>query len=88
MEQPGFIDINGFKLRYHIKGKDLDAAGLPLLLVYGRFEFLVAPVYSWDPVRPKFKNLTIRIFEKSVHSPQYEQPDLFDPELLNWLREN
>lgn len=66
----------------------LESLDLPVLLVYGRFEFLVAPVHSWDLLRPKFKDLTVRIFEKSVHSPQYEQPDLFDAELLKWLREN
>lgn len=65
----------------------LESLNLPVLLVYGRFEFLVAPVHSWDPLRPKFKNLTVRIFEKSAHSPQYEEPDLFDAELLKWLGE-
>ncbi len=66
----------------------LESLDLPVLLAYGRFEFLVAPAHSWDPLRPKFKDLTVRIFEKSAHSPQYEQPDLFDAELLKWLREN
>ena len=66
----------------------LESLELPVLLAYGRFEFLVAPAHSWDPLRPKFKDLTVRIFEKSAHSPQYEQPDLFDAELLKWLREN
>lgn len=66
--------------------KGLETFDRPVLLVYGRFEFLVAPVHSWDLLRPKFKNLTIRIFEKSAHSPQYEEPDLFDAELLKWLK--
>ena len=65
----------------------LESLDLPVLLVYGRFEFLVAPVHSWDPLRPKFKNLTVRIFEKSAHSPQYEEAELFDAELLKWLEE-
>lgn len=67
---------------------ELESLDLPVLLVYGRFEFQVAPVHSWDPLRPKFKNLTVRIFEKSAHSPQYEEPNLFDAELLKWLEEN
>lgn len=65
----------------------LGSFDLPVLLCYGRFEFLVAPVQSWDPLRPKFKDLTVRIFEKSAHSPQYEQPDLFDAELLKWVND-
>lgn len=65
--------------------QDLESFDRPVLLVYGRFEFLVAPVYSWDPLRHKFRNLTVRIFEKSAHSPQYEEPELFDAELLKWI---
>lgn len=64
----------------------LETFSLPVLLAYGRFEFLVAPVHSWDPLRPKFKKLTVRIFEKSAHSPQYEEAELFDAELLKWLK--
>lgn len=63
----------------------LESLDLPVLIVYGRFEYLVAPVHSWDPLRPKFKKLTVRIFEKSAHSPQYEEAELFDAELLKWL---
>ena len=66
--------------------KGLESFDLPVLLAYGRFEFLVAPAHSWDPFRPKFKNLTVRIFEKSAHSPQYEEAELFDAELLKWLQ--
>ena len=29
--------------------------------------------------------LTIRLFEKSSHTPQYEEPELFDEALLQWL---
>lgn len=68
--------------------KGLESLDIPVLIAYGRFEFLVAPVHSWDPLRPKFKKLAVRIFEKSAHSPQYEEPDLFDTELLTWLKEN
>ncbi len=68
--------------------KGLESLDCPVMLAYGRFDFAVPPVQSWDPFRSKFKNLTVRIFEKSSHSPQFEQPDLFNAELLNWLRKN
>ena len=29
--------------------------------------------------------VTLRMFEKSGHTPQLEQPELFDQELLKWL---
>lgn len=66
----------------------LELLDLPVFLAYGRFEFLVAPVHSWDFLRPKFKNLTVRIFEKSAHSPQREEPELFDAELIQWLKKS
>lgn len=68
--------------------RGLESFDRPVLLVYGRFEFLVAPAHSWDPLRAKFKNFTVRIFEKSAHSPQYEEADLFDAELLKWLEKH
>jgi proline iminopeptidase len=46
---------------------------------------MVAPFYTWNALRPKFKNLTVRLFEKSSHSPQFEEPEAFDKELTKWL---
>ncbi len=65
--------------------KGLDIFDKPVFLGLGRYDFLVAPPYTWNPIRPKFKNITVRIFEKSGHTPQYEEPELFDAELLHWL---
>jgi proline iminopeptidase len=67
--------------------KGLEAFNLPLFLALGRFDYIVAPVGSWEPMRPKFKHLTVRIFERSGHSPQYEEASLFDAETLKWLKE-
>jgi proline iminopeptidase len=65
--------------------RGLETFDKPVFLGLGRYDFLVAPPSSWDPVRPKFKNLTVRVFERSGHTPQYEEPELFDEELLRWL---
>lgn len=65
--------------------KGLDNFHKPVFLALGRYDYLVAPPASWDPIRPKFHDLTIRVFEKSGHTPQYEQAALFDKELLKWL---
>ena len=67
--------------------KGLDQFHLPVFLALGRFDFIVAPPSSWDPLRKKFKRLTVRIFERSGHSPQYEEADLFDEEILSWLKQ-
>ncbi len=65
--------------------KDLDKLQAPVLLALGRYDYLQPPPHMWEGVRDKFSNLTIRIFEKSSHAPQFEEPELFDKELLEWL---
>ena len=65
----------------------LDILDRPVFLALGRYDFLVAPHSSWDHIRPKFRDLTVRVFEHSGHIPQYEEAALFDRELLRWLSE-
>jgi proline iminopeptidase len=62
-------------------------AGLarPVFLALGRYDFSVAPPSSWDPLRDQFQDLTVRVFERSAHTPPYEEAELFDAELLAWL---
>jgi proline iminopeptidase len=59
----------------------------PVFLALGRYDFLLAPPSVWDPVKPKFRDLTVRLFEKSGHTPQYEEAARFDEELLRWMKE-
>ncbi len=65
--------------------KNLENFDKPIYLALGKFDYLVAPFYSWNKIRSKFTNLTIRLFEQSSHTPQYEEPRLFDEELLQWI---
>ena len=65
--------------------KGLDKFDRPVFLALGRFDFFIAPPSAWDPLRTKFKNLTIKVFEQSAHTPQYEQAEFFDKELLSWM---
>lgn len=58
---------------------------IPILLMLGRYDYW-NPYYLWEKNRSMFKNLTIRVFEKSGHTPQFEEPELFDCELLMWLK--
>jgi proline iminopeptidase len=90
------VDIN-MEMFNHVWGKifrDIDITrglsdlALPVFLALGRYDFLIAPPSAWDPLRPHFRNLTVRIFERSGHTPQYEEPQLFDAELLRWMNEN
>jgi proline iminopeptidase len=61
---------------------DLD---VPVLVALGRYDYLVAPPHSWDAVRDHFQDLTIRVFERSGHTPQLEEAEVFDGVLLEWL---
>ena len=87
------IDINTDMFNY-VWGRvfrDIDiTSGLsgldrPVFIALGRYDYLVAPPSSWDRVRPAFKDVTIRVFEQSGHTPQYEEAQLFDDELVRWL---
>lgn len=89
------VEVN-VKMFDHVWGnvfRDIDITrGLstfdrPVLLALGRYDFIVAPPCSWDPIRPKFRNLTVRVFEHSGHTPPFEEPGLFDAELLRWMAE-
>ena len=65
--------------------KGLEDLKCPVFLALGRYDFIVGLPSSWDPFKSKFKNLTLRIFEESGHTPQFEEPDLFNKELLAWM---
>ena len=58
----------------------------PVFLALGRYDFLVAPPSAWDAIRPQFRDLTVRVFERSGHTPQYEEATLFDAELMRWMK--
>lgn len=64
----------------------LESFKVPVLLALGRYDFSIGPPSAWDPMRPKFRDLTIRVFERSGHTPQLEEAELFDSELVDWLR--
>lgn len=67
--------------------RGLEKLDKPVLLALGRYDFDVGPPHLWDPIRAQFKNLTLKIFERSGHTPPYEQPDLFDKVFLEWCKE-
>lgn len=57
---------------------------VPTFLALGRYDYFNPP-YLWETVRGKFKSLTLRVFERSGHTPQYEEPETFKTEFLEWL---
>jgi proline iminopeptidase len=65
----------------------LEKLDIPVFLALGRYDYLVAPYATWDSDRGSFRDLTVRVFEKSGHTPQLEESECFDAELLQWLEQ-
>lgn len=63
----------------------LERLAMPVMLALGRFDYQVAPAWTWEGYRPLFRDLTVRIFDRSGHTPQFEESDAFDAELMSWL---
>jgi proline iminopeptidase len=68
--------------------KGLSELNIPVFLGLGKFDFQVAPFYSWNAYKKNFRNLTMRLFEKSAHNPQLEEAELFDNEIIDWFKKN
>jgi proline iminopeptidase len=63
----------------------MNGLSVPVLtfVALGRYDF-VDPYTLWNGYN-NIPELTIRIFEKSGHTPQLEESQLFDNELLKWI---
>lgn len=82
---PLFDFLYGEALREIDISLGLESFRIPVFLALGRYDYIIAPPSSWDSMRPRFHDLTVRVFEHSGHSPQYEEAQIFDRELLDWL---
>jgi proline iminopeptidase len=81
--------IRTFRNLYQEYELNWDAESLiaPVLVVMGRHDYAV-PYTLWNRVLPTLENVTYRVFSKSGHTPQLEQPEEFDHLILNWLTGN
>ncbi|MBJ6124261.1 alpha/beta hydrolase [Microvirga splendida] len=85
VNMPVFDHLWGEAFRDIDIAQGLDRLDAPVFLGLGRHDYLVAPYATWEPYRGRFKDLTVRVFDKSSHTPQFEERALFDAELLQWL---
>ncbi len=65
--------------------KDFD---IPVQVCVGKYDFLVAPPQTWEDVKKHFKHLELVAFDKSGHTPQYEEPELFDSAILSFINKH
>lgn len=85
VNMPVFDHLWGETFRDLDVRKGLENLNVPIFLALGRYDYLVAPYATWDAYRDSFCDLTVRVFERSGHTPQLEESALFDAELLGWL---
>jgi proline iminopeptidase len=64
----------------------LERLDAPVLVALGRYDYWNPP-HLWERVRGHFRDLSLRVFERSGHTPQLEEAELFDGELVAWLGE-
>jgi proline iminopeptidase len=58
----------------------------PTFVALGRYDY-IDPHTLWNG-HDNIKDLTIKIFERSGHTPQLEEPEMFNKEILRWLGNN
>lgn len=85
-----------FDLVEHLFGKlfadytmfnDEEHPNIPTFVAIGKSDYMV-PYTLWEGKYDSFPNLTISYFDRSGHTPQLEESDLFDKRLLEWINEN
>ncbi|WP_231365778.1 MULTISPECIES: alpha/beta fold hydrolase [unclassified Thioalkalivibrio] len=74
----GFF-AEGYELQW-----DPEQLTAPVFLAMGRHDYAVPPTL-WDEDRLARNGLAFRLFERSGHTPQLEEPEEFDRMLLEWL---
>ncbi len=56
----------------------------PVFVAEGLYDIIV-PHTLWEDVLPKLPNATFFLFEKSGHTPQFEEPESFAEKLIEWF---
>ncbi len=57
----------------------------PVFLALGRYDY-VAPYILWEERRGALPNLSSNVFYRSGHFPMFEEQQLFDDKLIDWIR--
>ena len=57
----------------------------PVFIAHGEYDFSVAHT-AWDGIKEKFPDATFCLFKRSGHYQQFEEQELFDEKLLEWMK--
>jgi proline iminopeptidase len=73
-----------FGTEYRLLGEG-ERYATPVLLAEGRLDWDFGGEALWAPYRDRFRDLTLRVFERSGHVPQLEEAAQFDAAVEAWL---
>jgi len=57
---------------------------VPTFVALGRYDYVI-PIQFWKD-QTHIPNLTLKVFERSGHTAQFEEPGEFDKKILEWLK--
>jgi arylsulfatase A len=57
---------------------------VPVLVAMGKYDYVI-PYTLWKTEYENIPDFTLMLFEKSGHTPQLEEPALFDRKFLEWM---
>jgi len=57
---------------------------VPVYVAMGKYDYVI-PYTLWESGYESIPDFTLILFEKSGHTPQLEESEIFDRELLNWI---
>ncbi|AIQ17983.1 alpha/beta hydrolase [Paenibacillus sp. FSL H7-0357] len=63
----------------------LKDVSMPVFIGLGRYDYLVGPVSLWEAIDETYPHVKKVIFEHSGHNPMFEQPELFNQILIEWM---
>lgn len=67
---------------------EIEKLKMPIFIGMGLFDFQAPPHYTWNPFKQKFHDLTFKVFPRSGHNPQMEEPEIFLEELQRWMQKH
>jgi proline iminopeptidase len=59
----------------------------PVYIMLGKHDYLV-PYTTWKPTYSNMPKMKLTFFEKSGHTPPFEEPEFFDQQLISWIKSN
>lgn len=59
----------------------------PIFVATGKSDYICPPTL-WEGLCKDISNITVSLFEKSGHTPHFEESQLFNERLINWIAKN